>query len=203
MQKEVKAKRQQYLCQQPGRNRLQQVVPIEWSMIYISSLDLKIILRKFLCKKALKGRVWGPHKFQHHTNEGTGKDKRKGEEEERWRREKSKVAFLDFIIATFYICFVWKKKKLLEANGTFSANVIKNPARYVSCIDIIYTIIYINNFSLLTMPRLWLIFICLTFALLSGPDAVGMPMWSSEKGDRESHLQALRRKDSSQYIRCF
>lgn len=98
MQKEVKAKRQQYLCQQPGRNRLQQVVPFEWSMIYKSSLDLKTILRKFLSKKALKG--------QHHTNEGTGKDKRKGEEAERWRREKSKVAFLVFIIATFYIFFV-------------------------------------------------------------------------------------------------
>lgn len=137
MQKEVKAKRQQYLCQQPGRNRLQQVVPFEWSMIYKSSLDLKTILRKFLSKKALKGRVLGPHKLQHHTNEGTGKDKRKGEEAERWRREKSKVAFLVFIIATFYIFFVLKKK-LLEANGTFSANVIKNPARYVSCIDIIY-----------------------------------------------------------------
>ena len=205
MQKEVKAKRQQYLCQQPGRNRLQQVVPFEWSMIYKSSLDLKTILRKFLSKRALTGRVLGPHKLQHHTNEGRGKDKRnlKGGEAERWRREKSKVAFLVFIIATFYIFFVWKKKKLLEANGTFSANVIKNPARYVSCNDIIYIIIYINNFSLLAMPRLWLIFICLSFPLLSGPDAVGMPMWSSEKGDRESHLQALRRKDSSQYIRCF
>ena len=108
MQKEVKAKRQQYLCQQPGRNRLQQVVPFEWSMIYKSSLDLKTILRKSLSKKALTGRVLGPHKLQHHTNEGRGKDKRnlKGEEAERWRREKSKVAFLVFIIATFYIFFL-------------------------------------------------------------------------------------------------
>lgn len=76
----------------------------------------------------------------------------------------------------YIVCLKKKKKKLLEANGTFSANVIKNPARYVSCIDIIYIIIYINNFSLLAMPRLWLIFICLSFPLLSGPDAVGMPM---------------------------
>ena len=60
MQKEVKAKRQQYLCQQPGRNRLQQVVPFEWSMIYKSSLDLKTILRKFLSKKALTAGFWGP-----------------------------------------------------------------------------------------------------------------------------------------------
>ena len=107
MQKEVKAKRQQYLCQQPGRNRLQQVVPFEWSMIYISSLDLKTILRKFLSKKALKGRVLGPYKLQHHTNKGTGKDKRKVE------KRKKQGCILSFYNCYFLYIFCLKTVHLV------------------------------------------------------------------------------------------
>ena len=54
-------------------------------------------------------------------------------------KRKKQGCILSFYNCHFlYIVCLKKKKKLLEANGTFSANVIKNPARYVSCIDIIY-----------------------------------------------------------------
>ena len=50
--------------------------------------------------------------------------------------------------------------------------------------------VYFFNLSLLTMSRLFMIFV-LSFPLLSGTDTVCLPVWSCEKGDRESHRQAL------------
>ena len=53
--------------------------------------------------------------------------KRKIEEEERRRREKSSCCTLSFYNGYFGD---FGQKKLSAANGPFSGNVIKNPARY-------------------------------------------------------------------------
>jgi len=77
-----------------------------------------------LSEKASKGRFLKPEKLQNHINEGKRKEKKKELGEEK----KAMVALLVFIMATLEIGF--SRKKLLDANGPFGGNVIKNPARY-------------------------------------------------------------------------
>ena len=77
-----------------------------------------------LNEKGSKGRFREPEKLQNHINEGKGKEKKK----ERGEEKKAMVALLVFIMASLDIGF--GRKKLLDANGPFGGNVIKNPARY-------------------------------------------------------------------------
>ena len=79
-----------------------------------------------MSERASKGTFLKPEKLQNQSNEGKGKDtKKKGGE------KKAMVALIVFIIATLEIVF--GRKKLLDAKGLFSDNVIKNPAIY-TCI---------------------------------------------------------------------
>ena len=59
---------------------------------------------RHLSEKASKGKFLGPDKLQNHTNEGKGKEKKKGEEEKR-----AMVALSVFIMATLEIVFGRKK----------------------------------------------------------------------------------------------
>ena len=71
-----------------------------------------------LSEKASKGRFLEPEKLENHSNEGKGKEKKKERGEE--KEEKRKKQWLYTL--SFY-------KKLLDAKGLFSNNVIKNPSR--------------------------------------------------------------------------
>ena len=77
-----------------------------------------------LSENASKSRFIKPEKLQNHSNEGKGKEKKK----ERGEEKKAMVALLVFIMATLTIVF--GRKKLLDPNGPFGGNIIKNPARY-------------------------------------------------------------------------
>ena len=67
-----------------------------------------------------------PEKLQNHCNEGKRKEKKKergvGKEE---KKKKTIVVLLGFIVATL------AEKELLDAEGPFGGNVIKNQARYI------------------------------------------------------------------------
>ena len=88
-----------------------------------------------MSEKTSKGMFLKPEKLQHHSNEGKRTEKKKGRgvgkeekrerERKREREKKTMVALLGFIMATL------AEKKLLDAKGPFSGNVIKNPARYI------------------------------------------------------------------------
>ena len=112
MQKEVKAKRQQYLFQQPGRNRLQQVMSDEWPMIYVSSQFLENHTGEIcshLTKPASKSRVSGPINSKITLTNEQERIKERARRKKGGEEKKSKIAFLVFIIATFDI-FLSEKK---------------------------------------------------------------------------------------------
>ena len=78
-----------------------------------------------LSEKASKGMFLKPEKLLSHSNEGKGKEKKK----ERGEEKTAMVTLLVLIIATLDIVF--GRRKLLDAKGPLSDNVIKNPARYI------------------------------------------------------------------------
>ena len=65
-----------------------------------------------------------------------GMSKRKSEEVERSRREKSMVALLVFTMATLEIVF-GRKKKLLDTKSPIGGNVFRNPPRLYNLVLVI------------------------------------------------------------------